>query len=418
MLLGAIADDVTGASDLALMLADGGLKTVQVIGLPKSGHLPADAEAVVVALKSRTIPPEEAVAQSLRAAELLQAAGAERFFFKYCSTFDSRDEGNIGPVADALLERLQASMTVACPAFPANQRSVYQGHLFVGQTLLSDSPMRDHPLTPMRDSNLVRVLGRQTPHPVGLVPWVIVRQGAGAIGSALVRLARQGVRHAVVDALDEGDLRAIALAAKDLRLITGGSGIALGLPAALTGKSDLASAVVRPPRGEGGAAILAGSCSEATRGQVERASQIWPVYRLDPLGAEETQGLAAGALAWAEDQDPGRPLVIASSAPPERIAEVQARLGRDAAGDRVEDAMAAIAKGLAERGLSRLIVAGGETSGAVVAALGIEALDIGPAIDPGVPWTVSRGDPPLALALKSGNFGTPDFFEKALARLT
>ncbi len=418
MLLGAIADDVTGASDLALMLADGGLRTVQTIGLPKSGRLPDDADAVVIALKSRNLPPDEAVELSLRAADLLLAAGTERLFFKYCSTFDSRDDGNIGPVADALLERLQAAITVVCPAFPANQRSVYQGHLFVGQSLLSDSPMRDHPLTPMRDSSLLRILGRQTAHPVGLVPWVIVRQGAGAIGSALTRLAGQGVRHAVVDALDESDLRAIAMASKDLRLITGGSGIALGLPASLTGRSDLASAVVQPRAGGGRTAILAGSCSEATRGQVERAAQSWPVYRLDPLSADEAASLAGEAIAWAASQDERQPLVIASSAPPERIAEVQARLGRDAAGRRVEEAMAGIAVELAARGLSRLIVAGGETSGAVVAALGIEALDIGPAIDPGVPWTVSRGDPPLALALKSGNFGTPDFFEKALARLS
>ncbi|GAB5469772.1 MAG: four-carbon acid sugar kinase family protein [Rhodospirillales bacterium] len=417
MLLGCIADDVTGASDLALMLAEGGLRTRLAIGLPGVGGLPPDSEAVVIALKSRTIPADDAVAQSLQAAEILLQAGAERLFFKYCSTFDSRDEGNIGPVGDALLARTGAAITIACPAFPANGRSVYQGHLFVGQTLLSDSPLRDHPLTPMRDSNLVAVLGRQTPHPVGLIPWDLVRQGGAVITEALERLGDLGVRYAVVDALDEDNLRAIAMAIAKLPLITGGSGIALGLPAALTGKADLVPAQVDLPRGAGPTAILAGSCSAATRGQIAQVEGRWPTYRLDPLSVDSPDALAEAALGWAAAQGWEQPLLIAASAGPEEVAAVQARLGRDAAGHFVESALSRIAVGLRARGLTRLLLAGGETSGAIVSALGIESLEIGPAIDPGVPWCLLPGDPPLALALKSGNFGTPDFFEKALERL-
>ena len=413
LLLGCIADDFTGATDLASMLVRNGMATVQVIGVP-SGPLP-EADAIVVAQKSRTAPPASAVAESLAAAEALLAAGAHQLFFKYCSTFDSTEAGNIGPVADALLKRLGAGFALACPAFPANGRSIYQGHLFVGSTLLNESGMENHPLTPMRDANLVRVLGRQTEGAVGLVPFATVEQGAAAIRQAMTRLAESGRRYAIVDAVSDNHLMAIGEAAAKHSLITGGSGIAMGLPAnfraagLLPARSDAASL----PAAEGLCAVVAGSCSRATLGQIGVARDHVPVLELDPLATPDAAALAAQALDWAAQQvNAARPIVIAASAPPEKVAALQQKLGRDAAGSLVEHALAAVAEGLVARGVTRLVVAGGETSGAVVSRLGVTTLRIGAEIDPGVPWTYAE-PAGLHLALKSGNFGARDFFLKA-----
>jgi uncharacterized protein YgbK (DUF1537 family) len=415
LLLGCIADDFTGATDLASMLVKHGMTTVQVIGTP-DGPLP-EADAVVVALKSRTIPAGDAVAQSLSAAEALLAAGARQLLFKYCSTFDSTDEGNIGPVADALLKRLGAGFAMACPAFPANGRSIYQGHLFAGAHLLNESGMENHPLTPMRDPNLVRVLGRQTEGSVGLVPFAVVERGAGAIRGAMTRLAEGGRRYAIVDAVTDAHLVAIGEAAAKHPLITGGSGIAMGLPA------NFRAAGLLPPRpdasalppAQGMCAVVAGSCSRATLGQIGFARDHVPVLELDALALPDAAALAAQALEWVQGKlAADRPVVIAASAPPDRVAALQARLGRDAAGVLVEDAMAAVAAGLVARGVGRLVVAGGETSGAVVSRLGVQQLRIGAEIDPGVPWTFAAPTG-IHLALKSGNFGGRDFFLKAFA---
>jgi uncharacterized protein YgbK (DUF1537 family) len=420
MLLGCVADDFTGATDLASMLVRGGMRTVQVIGVP-AADLPApDADAVVVALKSRTAPVQEAVADSLAALDWLRRAGARQFFFKYCSTFDSTDAGNIGPVADALVQALGCGFALACPAFPANNRSVYQGHLFVGSVLLNESGMENHPLTPMRDANLVRVLSRQTDGTVGLVPFAVVEQGAAAIRRAMTALKEQGRRYAIVDAVSDSHLMAIGEAAGQHALITGGSGVAMGLPENFR-RAGLLSAAANEqselPDAGGHAAVLAGSCSRATLMQIGRAREHLPVLELDALATPDAAALIAQAIDWAAPKLGAAPIVIAASATPERVAALQQRMGRDEAGALVEQAMAGIAEALVARGVRRLVVAGGETSGAVVARLGVRSLRIGAEIDPGVPWTYATGagPAPLKLALKSGNFGAPDFFMKAFA---
>lgn len=417
LLLGCIADDFTGATDLASTLVQGGMRTVQLLGLPAANTpVLADVDAVVVALKSRSIPAADAVAQSRAALAWLKAAGARQFFFKYCSTFDSTDEGNIGPVADALMDDLGAAITIANPAFPLNGRTVFFGHLFVGDRLLSESGMQNHPLNPMTDPDLVRVLGRQTPRPVGLIDYRTVRQGADAVGARLQALADAGTRHVVVDAISDEDLVTIGTACADLALITGGSGVAMGLPANFRRQGLLADNVEAAalPTVAGPAAVLSGSCSKATLGQVARFQAGHESFAIDPLAIAAGRDVAAEALAWARPRIAAGPVLIYASAPPETVSAVQQQLGRAHAGDLVERTMAAVGKGLVEAGVRRLVVAGGETSGAVVGALGVTALRIGPVIDPGVPATVALAEPALALALKSGNFGGEDFFAKAL----
>lgn len=420
MLLGCIADDLTGATDLALMLTRSGMRTVQVMDVPTAGAELAGFDAVVVALKTRTCPVGEAIDLSLRSCDALVALGARQIFFKYCSTFDSTDEGNIGPVADALMTRLKTDFTIACPAFPANKRTIYLGHLFVGDMLLGESPMKDHPLTPMRDSNLVRVLQRQTRGKVGLVPFGAVAKGADAIGEALQAARARGERYAIVDALTDMNLYDIGTALADMKLITGGSGIALGLPSNYVRRGEMTAtpptAAMRAAPGR--AAIIAGSCSEATRNQIEAAKAAGiPAIQLDPLSLVGGTQSVAAIVQQAVAANATQPVLVFSSADPARVKGIQAELGRDRAGQFVEHALAEIAKSLTAAGFTRLIVAGGETSGAVVQGLGISTLEIGPEIDPGVPWTRAVGRD-LVLALKSGNFGARDFFLKAWSRLT
>jgi uncharacterized protein YgbK (DUF1537 family) len=419
VVLGAIADDFTGATDLCNTLVRRGMRTVQFIDVPAPGTVVADAEAVVVALKSRTIPAAEAIEKSLAALDWLRRAGARQILFKYCSTFDSTDEGNIGPVAEALMDALGADFTLFCPAFPETGRTIYLGYLFVGDVLLSESGMRDHPLTPMRDPSLVRVLQRQTRGQVGLVPQYDVARGPEAIRDAFASLRQAGFRHAIVDAIEDHDLEAIGAAADDFALITGGSGIALGLPQNLRRQGligDGAGADALPPVG-GLAAVLSGSCSEATRAQVAHMRERGPVYTINPIAAAAGRNIGEEALEWAASRLGDRPVLISATAPPEEVATTQEVLGRERAGTLIEDIFADIARGLVARGVRRLVIAGGETSGAVVQALGVNGLRIGRQIDPGVPWTMSLGDPPLALALKSGNFGAPDFFLRAFSVL-
>lgn len=417
-ILGAIADDVTGATDLAAMLVNNGARTVQLLGVPPADAVPPEADAVVVSLKSRTAPVAHAVAHSLAALDRLRGWGARAIYFKVCSTFDSTDEGNIGPVADALRAALGAGIVPVCPAFPTNGRTVYQGHLFVGSALLNESGMENHPLTPMRDANLVRVLGRQTRARVGLVAYAAVERGAEAVGAALASLEKHGVAYAILDAVSDAHLLTLGEAIADCPLVVGGSGLALGLPAAWRRRGWLAEAsdAARLPRLAGRAAILSGSCSRATLAQVAQARASCASFALDPLAHPDAATLAAAAIAWSERQAPDATLLIYASSPPERVAAVQAALGRERAGEIVEQAFAAIAEVLVARGVRRLIVAGGETSGAVVSRLGLTRLVIGPTIDPGVPWTYAP-ERELLLALKSGNFGADDFFTKALAML-
>jgi 3-dehydrotetronate 4-kinase len=420
MLLGAVADDLTGATDLALMLSREGMKTVQVIGVPENGHDFGDADAVVVALKSRTIPADEAVQLSLDAARALFATGAGQLLFKYCSTFDSTDRGNIGPVAEALMDLVGADVTIACPAFPATGRSIYKGYLFVGDRLLSESPMKDHPLTPMRDPNLVRVLQRQSAGKVGLIDLATVQSGPDAIRAGFAAARAAGERLLVVDAISDANLHDIGKACANLQLITGASGIAMGLPgnfrsAGKLGERPAPVSMVAPP---GKAVIIAGSCSTATRAQIETAILAGaPAFQVDALDIAAGAMTAAEILRWVEANSDGFPPVVYSSADPDVVAAVQAQFGRERAGALIEDMFAEVGRGLLERGYSRFVIAGGETAGAVVGALGVKVLEIGPEIDPGVPWTLSLHGPHVALALKSGNFGARDFFVRAWSLL-
>ncbi|WP_020656534.1 3-oxo-tetronate kinase [Massilia niastensis] len=425
VLLGCIADDFTGATDVAGMLVKAGMRTVQLIGVP-AGPLPFDADgvdAVVIALKSRTNPADEAVAESLAALRWLQQAGCRQFYFKYCSTFDSTPRGNIGPVAEALMGALDASFTIACPAFPANGRTIYKGYLFVGNELLSESGMRHHPLTPMTDPNLVRVLQQQVRGKVGLVDAGVVERGGEAIGARFAALREQGCNLAIVDAVSNRDLEAIGAACADLALVTGGSGIALGLPENFRRRGLLERQVAADtlPATGGARAVIAGSCSQATQRQVAAMREQAPSFHVDPLALAQGADLVSEALAWAAPQVGRQPLLVYATATPETVKAVQAQLGVERAGSLVEEALAAIARGLVALGVGQLIVAGGETSGAVVKALGVSGLRIGPEIDPGVPWTTTLqagcDGAPLALALKSGNFGSDDFFLKAWSRL-
>ncbi|QKV18974.1 3-oxo-tetronate kinase [Oricola thermophila] len=421
MILGAIADDLTGATDLSLILSRSGMRVVQVIGVPNSLDAIADkADAVVVALKSRTNPAEEAVAMSVAAATALQEAGAKQLFFKYCSTFDSTDEGNIGPVAEALMDHLGTDVSIACPSFPENGRTVYKGHLFVFDQLVSDSPMKDHPLTPMRDPDLVSVLGRQTKIPVRLIAHDIVRGTTEGLAAAIS--AAPGI--SIVDAISDDDLRKIGHAAADLALITGGSAVAMGLAEVYREKGWLepssGSDTLDLPEGKG--VILAGSCSQMTRKQIEKARLTGvPMMQLDPLRIANGETKTEDIVAFVESNAAtGRlPPLVYSSADPSVVAAAQQALGRQRAGEIVENLMSAVAAALVARGFNRIISAGGETSGAVVAALGASTLAIGPEIDPGVPWVMTLdADRPMLLALKSGNFGSEDFFLKAWSMLS
>lgn len=421
-LLGVIADDFTGATDIAGMLVKAGMRTVQTIGVPDAAKALDDVDAIVVALKSRTIPAAEAVALSLRALGTLQQRGCRQFFFKYCSTFDSTDAGNIGPVADALLGALASDFTIFCPAFPANGRTIFNGYLFVGPVLLSESGMRHHPLTPMTDPSLVRVLQRQTRRKVGLIPLSIVQAGVDATRAAIARLRGEGIAHAVIDAVADADLMTIGAACAGLPLITGGSGVSMGLPAnfrqaGLLPTTDSAAAL---PPVKGHAAILAGSCSTATLGQIADFEKRGAALRLDTVALCDGRDVVGPALAWAQARLGNAPVLVSSSGTPDEVKALQARFGLEASSQRIEAAMASLARGLVDAGVGRLVVAGGETSGAVVNALGARALRIGPEIDPGVPWTAAttEGGRVVALALKSGNFGTVDFFTKAFAVLS
>ena len=426
-LIGCIADDFTGATDLANNLVRAGMRCVQTIGVPDGGAA-VQADAIVVALKSRTVPAAEAVEQSLAALRWLQAQGVEQVYFKYCSTFDSTPEGNIGPVTEALLDALHGpgqGFTIACPAFPVNQRTVFKGHLFVGDVLLSDSGMRHHPLTPMTDANLVRVMQAQTRRKVGLVAQDVVAAGPQAIRERFAVLQAEGVSVAVVDAVSNEDLMLIGQALAGMPLVTAGSGIAIGLPQnwpQLQARGADVRADALPPA-RGAQAVVSGSCSVATNAQVLHFKQSGrPSLAIDPLAIAAGEDVAAQALAWAEPLLASGPVLFYATAEPSAVRAVQEKLGVARAGEMVEHTLSRIAAGLVQRGVRQLLVAGGETSGAVVQALGVQRMAIGPQIDPGVPWT--SVDTPLCpgeqvhVALKSGNFGSTDFFTKAFAQLS
>jgi uncharacterized protein YgbK (DUF1537 family) len=419
LFLGCIADDYTGASDLANTLTRCGLRTVQTIGVPSDDLRLPEVDAVVVSLKSRSIEAGLAVTRSRAAEKWLRGRGADHVLFKICSTFDSTDAGNIGPVMDALRADSGDAIVLVTPAFPETGRTVYQGNLFVGSVPLNESPLKDHPLNPMHDSNLVRVLARQSKTTIGLVALAALTRGPDAVRAQLADLSAKGFGAAIVDAVFDRDLETIGNVALDHRLSVGASGIGLGIARALVAsgkvKSNAQGAVSDMPVG-GPAACLAGSCSQATLLQIANAERSMPVLHLDPdqvvTGKEETQR----ALSWAKERVNQGPILIASSSTPEQVAALQSRHGRDAAGHAIEQAMADIAEGLVQSGVRRLVVAGGETSGAVVDRLGIPGFLVGAEIAAGVPVlrAVGAKDGEMLLALKSGNFGGPEFFSDAL----
>ena len=430
LLLGCIADDFTGATDLANNLVRAGMRVVQTIGVPGSAAS-LDADAVVVALKTRTIAAADAVAQSLAACRWLHAQGARQIYFKVCSTFDSTPRGNIGPVLEALMDELGCRFSIATPAFPDNGRTVFKGHLFVGDVLLSDSGMRDHPLTPMTDANLVRVLqaqlGREAGRRVGLIDYGTVADSSAAITARMESLAAQGFAIAIADAVSNDDLVRMGAAVKNLTVVCAGSGLAIGLPANWGIAPSPQSARLPAPKGR--KAIVSGSCSSATNAQVMAFVRAGGAARaLDPLTLAAMEGDTAKLLSeWAEWADsewrvhPERPLLIYSTAEPLAVKSVQAQLGIEHAGALVERVLASAARQLVGQGVRQLVVAGGETSGACVRALGIERLQIGGQIEPGVPWchatSPAAGGEGLHIALKSGNFGGVNFFTKAFAEL-
>jgi len=418
MTIAAIADDFTGATDVAVAFRRAGLGVGIVFGVPDDSTPAGGYDAIVIALKSRTIPAADAVGQSLGSLAWAQRRGYERCYFKYCSTFDSSPRGNIGPVSDALADRLGAALTIVTPASPVHGRTVYRGHLFVGDQLLSESPMRHHPLTPMTDSNLVTVLGTQTERPIGLLRHETVRQGSEAIARELAALRDAGIRYAVADALSDDELAAIGRAAAGDALVTGAAGLAGGLAAALAAGSARGDALRETDLGPyDRPAVIAGSCSARTLEQVARMARSRPSHRLDVLHDPRPERLCERALAWYDGLDPasGAP-IIHSSLPPEELRAVQDALGVEAAAQIVESALGSIASGLVARGVDRLVVAGGETSGSVTSALGIRTGAIGSEAAPGVPWILVEAPHRLALLLKSGNFGTEELLAAASAR--
>jgi uncharacterized protein YgbK (DUF1537 family) len=416
LVLGCIADDFTGGTDLANNLARGGMRVIQTIGVPPDDD-DTDADAIVIALKSRTLPAHEAVEQSLEALRWLQGRGAQQIYFKYCSTFDSTPQGNIGPVTDALMDALGVSFTIACPAFPESGRSVYKGHLFVEDLLLNESGMRHHPLTPMTDANLMRVLQPQTRRKVGHVDIAVVSRGPQAISERFRTLAAEGVGIAIVDAIANADLDALAWTVRGMPLVTAASGLASSLPAnfGMSGLGMPENTSPLPPVA-GSCAIVSGSCSLATNAQVRHFEAAGrPSLSIDPLRIAAGHDVVAETLRWAEAHLATGSVLIYSTAEAKVLQTVAGMLGSGSAGTIIENALATIAQGLASLGVRRLILAGGETAGACVQALQVRQLRIGRQIDPGVPWchaTRGRGDG-LHLALKSGNFGAPDFFSRA-----
>lgn len=406
MLFGAIGDDFTGSSDLGLMLADGGMRTVQYVGTPNVAAS-LDVDAGIVALKTRSAPVREAIEKSIQAYRWLKAQGCQQFMFKYCSTFDSTASGNIGQVIDALVNEIGTDKpVVVCPVFPGAGRSIYQGHLFVNDTLLSESGMQNHPLTPMTDPDIRRVLVPQTTHKVGHLPLADILSGNAR--SRLIHEANHGRQLVVCDAVSEDNLYEIAKAASDFPLITGGSGIALGIPANFgktsANKADWSKSTKR-------VLCLSGSCSIATRAQIKTHGDVGgALLKLDADAVISRRVDAKQALKWAREQAT-LPLIY-SSDDPEQVKAVQKKYGLKIAASAFENLFSDIARQASDDGFGAIISAGGETSGAVVEALNADALEIGPMIDPGVPAIKVTGQD-LVLALKSGNFGTPDFFEKA-----
>ncbi|MGL4723412.1 MAG: 3-oxo-tetronate kinase [Scandinavium sp.] len=412
MKIGVIADDLTGATDIASFLVANGLPTVQMNGVPVE-DAPAACEAVVIGLKTRSCPAPDAIALSLSALSWLQEQGCRQIYFKYCSTFDSTAQGNIGPVTRALMTALDTPFTVFSPALPVNGRTVYQGYLFVMDQLLAESGMRHHPLNPMSDSYLPRLVEGQATGRCGVVSAQTLDQGAAATRAALQRLQDEGYSWAVLDALNERHLEIQGEALRDLTLVTGGSGLAIGLARqwARAGASADSAASGYPQPGR--AVVLSGSCSEMTNRQVGHYAQLAPAQAVEvALCLKDREAYASELAAWALAQTSELAPIIYATASAQALKEIQAQFGAARASEAVEALFASLAVKLAEGEFRRFIVAGGETAGVVCQQLGITGFHIGPTISPGVPW-VKALNQPVSLALKSGNFGDEAFFSRA-----
>ena len=413
MRLGVIADDFTGATDIASFLVQNGLPTIQFNGVPQ-GHDDLSAQAIVISLKSRSCPAQQAIDQSLAALAWLQQQGCDRFYFKYCSTFDSTEHGNIGPVTDALLAALGETQTVISPSLPVNGRTVYQGYLFVADQLLSESGMRHHPVTPMTDSNLVRLMTRQAKGQAAVINAAQLDKGAEAVREQLGDLKAQGINYVVLDALNEQHLLTQGEALKETVLVTGGSGLAIGIARAwATQQQNSDAEQAGRPQGER-AVVISGSCSQMTNRQVQAYRQQAPSHEvLVERCLDDAEGYAQELCDWiaANNQQPLAPLLFAT-ADAQQLQAIQQQYGAARSSEAVEHLFAAVTRELKSRGWQRFIVAGGETSGVVAQSLGVTAFHIGPMISPGVPW-VRDIQQPLSLALKSGNFGDEQFFARA-----
>lgn len=413
MLLGVIADDFTGATDIAGFLVENGMRTVQLNGIPKK-NIHVDADAVVISLKSRSCPAEQAINQSLEALRWLQVQGCQQFYFKYCSTFDSTAQGNIGPVTDALLAELNETFTIVCPALPVNGRTVFNGYLFVLGELLNESGMRHHPVTPMTDSSLVRLMNNQSQGECGLVNYQVIEQGVDAVVARFAQLQEEGKRYAVVDAINSTHLITLGQAVKSLKLITGGSGLAAGIAQnwanKLADQSEAQSAGL-PTKAPG--VVLSGSCSVMTNQQVARYQSVAPHFAVDVEACLRDKNYVQQAFIWVTAQlDSQYAPMVYATADPDKLKAIQTQYGAATSSEAVEQFFSQLAHQLQEFGIKNFIVAGGETSGIVTQSLGVTGFHIGPQIAPGVPWVQSI-DGSLSLALKSGNFGDERFFEKA-----
>lgn len=408
-MLGVIADDFTGASDIASFLVENGLSAVQMNGVPTQ-PLQGQVEAIVISLKSRSNPVEQAIEQSLQALNWLQQNGCTQFYFKYCSTFDSTEKGNIGPVTDALLQALGSDFTVITPALPVNGRTIFNGYLFVGEQLLNESGMKNHPITPMKDANLMRLMDAQAQGKTGLVPYSDVIQGADHVKARFADLKAQGYRYAVVDAVDNSQLAVLAEAIAKFKLVTGGSGLAAYMAARLSGGQKGNHAFV-PTQGK--TVVMSGSCSLMTNKQVAYYKNHAPSYFLEAEQAINNPHYAEELYQWVIANSTAllAPMVYATVAA-EQLHEIQTKFGAEKASHAIEQTFAKLAEKLKATGFTNFITAGGETSSIVVQQLGFSGFYIGKQIAPGVPW-LKAVEEPIYLALKSGNFGREDFFHFA-----
>ncbi|NBI42431.1 hypothetical protein GVX76_02820 [[Haemophilus] felis] len=408
-MLGIIADDFTGASDIASFLVENGLNTIQMNGVPSS-PLTTKVDAIVISLKSRSNPGGDAIAQSLNALDWLKTNGCDQFYFKYCSTFDSTEKGNIGPVTDALLDQLEENFTIICPALPINGRTIFNGYLFVGQALLNESGMQNHPTTPMKDANLVRLMDKQAKGKTGLVSYVDLMKGADFVKERFATLRQQGYRYAVIDSVDNSQLAVLAEAIADFKLVTGGSGLAAYMAARLSKGQKSTNALVP---NKASSVVLSGSCSVMTNKQVAQYAKKAPHIYLDVEQSLSNPQYAEELTQWVLNHIDHEfaPMVYATVAA-DKLKEIQQTFGAEKASQAIEHTFAKLAQNLYQAGVKNFITAGGETSSIVVQQLGFSGFHIGKQIAPGVPWLKAL-ESDVYLALKSGNFGDEEFFTVA-----